>query len=64
MDKNNKRFYNLETSDREFATALRAYLKLKNFYYELSSAGEGVHFEVKLSKHELAQVNNWITCNA
>lgn len=59
-----KRFYNLETTDRDFAAALRAYLKLKGFYYELSGAGEGVHFEVKLNKHELAMVNNWITCNA
>ena len=40
------KWYNFETIDRGVKEELAVYLKTQSVYYEVSSAGNGWHFEI------------------
>ncbi len=55
-----KRYYSFETSNENIINGLRRFLKENNIYYEASSTGYGLHFEIKASENELQAVNNYL----
>lgn len=55
-----RRFYNIELFKKEEIKALREYLKQNGHYYEASACGSGTHFEIRLSRAELAAIGEFV----
>lgn len=57
------KYYNFETMFRSLKDILCQYLKENNFYYELSGAAAGWHFEILTDKTGADQINKYIEKN-
>lgn len=56
-----KKFYNFETLFGSFKDELIKFLNDNNIYHEISSCGNGWHFEIKCDENELRKCNDFIT---
>jgi len=59
-EKDKKKFYNFETLRNSLKEEFIVFLKENKIYYELSSCGDGWHFEINCNKAELDLCNNFL----
>lgn len=57
------KYYNFETMFRSLKDALCKYLKTNGFYYELSGAAAGWHFEILTDPDGAAAINDFLDNN-
>ena len=55
-----KRWYNVETSNKELKDSLKQFLRRHNLVYEVSGLGSYYHIEILLSPEEVKLVNEFL----
>ena len=57
------KYYNFETMFRSLKDLLCKYLKTNGFYYELSGAAAGWHFEILTDADGAQKINKFLDAN-
>ena len=58
-----RKFYNFETMFFSLANELKAFLNIEGIYAEVSSVGNGYHFEIMANTDEVEMINDWLDAN-